>query len=74
MLIRAAFPQVTVVSESWNPHGCHHLEHGSEPFVLTPDEYQPPLFTAVNDEIPPGPPDISKVVRVLKQNGILVSA
>lgn len=31
------------------------------------------LFTAVNDEIPVGPPDIPKVVDVLSRNGVTVA-
>ena len=31
------------------------------------------LFTAVSKEIPPGPPDIPKVVEVLKRNGVTVA-
>ena len=30
------------------------------------------MFTAVNDEIPPGPPDIPKVLGILKNNGATV--
>lgn len=32
------------------------------------------MFTAINNEIPPGPPDIPKVLGVLKQNGVKVEA
>ncbi|HET7909659.1 MAG TPA: cupin domain-containing protein [Nitrospira sp.] len=32
------------------------------------------MFTAIDKEIPPGPPDIPKVLEVLKQNGVTVSA
>ena len=31
------------------------------------------MFTAVNDEIPIGPPDIPKVLEVLKRNGVTVA-
>lgn len=30
------------------------------------------MFTAVNNEIPPGPPDIPKVLGVLQSNGVTV--
>lgn len=32
------------------------------------------MFTAIDKEIPPGPPDIPKVLEVLKQNGVTVAA
>ncbi|HEX6726320.1 MAG TPA: cupin domain-containing protein [Nitrospira sp.] len=31
------------------------------------------MFTAIDKEIPPGPPDIPKVAEVLKQNGVTVA-
>jgi hypothetical protein len=31
------------------------------------------MFTAVDREIPPGPPDIAKVVEVLKKNGVTLA-
>jgi quercetin dioxygenase-like cupin family protein len=31
------------------------------------------MFTAVSKEIPPGPPDVSKVAEVLKRNGVIVA-
>ena len=31
-----------------------------------------PMFTAVDHEIPPGPPDVAKVIQVLGQNGVTV--
>ncbi|MDO9118099.1 MAG: cupin domain-containing protein [Nitrospira sp.] len=31
------------------------------------------MFTAVHQEIPPGPPDIPKVLQVLAQNGVAVA-
>jgi len=32
------------------------------------------MFKAVSREIPPGPPDVPKVLEVLKQNGVTVTA
>jgi len=32
------------------------------------------MFTAVSREIPPGAPEIPKVLEVLKQNGVTVQA
>jgi mannose-6-phosphate isomerase-like protein (cupin superfamily) len=31
-----------------------------------------PLFTALDREIPPGPPDVAKVIQVFGQNGVKV--
>ena len=31
------------------------------------------MFTAVDSEIPPGPPDIPKLLDVLKRNGVTVA-
>ena len=31
------------------------------------------MFTAISKEIPPGPPDIPKVLDILKQNGVVVA-
>jgi hypothetical protein len=31
------------------------------------------MFTAIDKEITPGPPDIPKVLEVLKQNGVTVA-
>jgi quercetin dioxygenase-like cupin family protein len=32
------------------------------------------MFTAINKEIPPGPPDIPKMLEILTQNGVTVAA
>ena len=32
------------------------------------------MFTAIDHEIPAGPPDIPKVLEVLKRNGVTVAA
>ena len=32
------------------------------------------MFTAVNDEIPVGPPDVPKLLDVLLRNGVTVAA
>jgi len=31
------------------------------------------MFTRINEEVPPGPPDIPKVVEILKNNGVTVA-
>ena len=32
------------------------------------------MFTAISKEIPPGPPDIPKMLEILTQNGVTVAA
>jgi hypothetical protein len=32
------------------------------------------MFTAVDREIPPGPPEIPKLIEVVEQNGVTVHA
>lgn len=32
------------------------------------------MFTAVNNEVPPGPPDIPKVLEILRKNGVTIDA
>jgi len=55
-------------------HAFRFGEHGGEMLEMTGQGgFATQMFTAVSNEIPPGPPDISKVVRVLKQNGVTVS-
>jgi hypothetical protein len=31
------------------------------------------MFTAIDQEIPPGPPDIPKIVEVLERNGVTLA-
>lgn len=60
-------PAHTVHAFRFGEHGGEMLEMSGQGGLATQ------MFTAVNDEIPAGPPDISKVVQVLKQNGVTVS-
>ena len=39
-----------------------------------PGGFASQMFTALSKEIPPGPPDIPKVLEVLQQNGVTVAA
>ncbi len=61
-------PAHTVHAFRFGEHGGEMLEMSGQGGLATQ------MFTAVNDEIPAGPPDIRKVVQVLKQNGVTVSA
>lgn len=60
-------PAHTVHAFRFGEHGGEMLEMSGQGGLATQ------MFTAVNDEIPAGPPDIRKVVQVLKQNGVTVS-
>ena len=56
-------------------HGFHFGVGGGEMLELTGQGgFATQMFTAISKEIPPGPPDIPKVVEVLKQNGVTVAA
>jgi len=56
-------------------HGFRYGAGGGELLEFTGQGgFATQLFTAINKEIPPGPPDIPKVLGVLKQNGVTVPA
>ncbi len=56
-------------------HAFRFGEHGGEMLEMSGQGgHATQMFTAVNDQIPAGPPDISKVVEVLKQNGVIVAS
>ena len=59
-------PGGTVHSFSYGPGGGEMLEMTSKGSLATQ------MFTVISKEIPPGPPDISRVFEVLKQNGVTV--
>lgn len=54
-------------------HGFRYGAGGGELLEFTGEGgFATQLFTAINREIPPGAPDISKVLAVLQQNGVSV--
>src|SRR5262249_3643895 len=56
-------------------HGFRFCVGGGEMLELTGQGGSAiQMFTAIDKEIPPGPPDIPKVVEVLKQSGVTVAA
>ena len=56
-------------------HGFRFCAGGGEMLELTGQGgFATQMFTAISKEIPAGPPDIPKVVEVLKQNGVTVAA
>jgi quercetin dioxygenase-like cupin family protein len=59
-------PAGTVHSFSYGPGGGEMLE------ITSQNGFATQMFTAVSKEIRPGPPDIPKVVDVLRKNGVTV--
>jgi quercetin dioxygenase-like cupin family protein len=56
-------------------HGFRYGTGGGEMLELTGQGgFATKIFTVISKEIPPGPPDIPKVLEVLKQNGVTVAA
>jgi len=55
-------------------HGFRYGRGGGQMLEITgPGALAAQMFTAVNDEIPAGPPDLPKVLEVLKRNGVAVA-
>ena len=61
-------PAGTVHSFRYLADGCDVLEITGQGGIATQ------MFTAVSREIPPGPPEVPKLLEVLKQNGVTVPA
>lgn len=56
-------------------HGFRYGKDGGQMLEITShDALAAQMFTAVNAEIPAGPPDIPKVLDVLKRHGVSVAA
>lgn len=56
-------------------HAFHFGERGGEMLEMSGQGgLATQLFTAISNEIPPGPPDIPQVVKVLEQHGVTVWA
>jgi quercetin dioxygenase-like cupin family protein len=70
----ACMPGTLVHVPAGNVHGFRYAAGGGEMLELTGQGgFATQMFTAVSHEIPPGPPDILKVVEVLEQNGVTVA-
>ena len=55
-------------------HGFQYGAGGGEMLEITgPGSLASEMFTAIDQEIPPGPPDIPKIGEVLKQNGVILA-
>jgi len=59
-------PAGTIHGFSYGADGGEMLEFTGQGGLATR------MFTAVNNEIPPGPPDIPKILEVLRNNGITI--
>lgn len=56
-------------------HGFRYGRGGGQMLEITgQNSLAAQMFTAINNEIPAGPPDIPKVLEVLKRNGVTVAA
>ena len=56
-------------------HGFRYGAGGGEMLELTGQGgFATQMFTAISKEIPPGPPDIPKLLEVVKQYGVTVAA
>ena len=56
-------------------HGFRYGRGGGQMLEITGQgSLAAQMFTAINNEIPAGPPDIPKVLEVLKRNGVTVAA
>ena len=61
-------PAGTVHSFRYLDDACDVLELTGQGGLATQ------MFTAIGREIPPGPPEVPKLLEVLKQNGVTVQA
>lgn len=59
-------PGGTIHAFQYGPHGGEMLE------ITSAGSTAAQMFTALDNEIPPGPPDIKKIVEVMGQNGVTV--
>ena len=69
-----AVPGTLVHLPAGTVHGFRYRAGGGEMLEITGQGgCASKMFTAVDREIPPGPPDIPKLVGILKQNGVSVA-
>lgn len=59
-------PGGTIHSFKYGPDGGEMLE------VTGAGSMASQMFTAVDNEVPPGPPDVEKIIGVLSKNGVTV--
>lgn len=69
-----AVPGTLVHLPAGTVHGFRFGSGGGEMLEITGlGSLASKMFTAVDQEIPPGPPDIPKIVEVLNKNGVTVA-
>ncbi len=69
-----AAPGTLVHLPAGTVHGFRYGAGGGEMLEITGQgSLAANMFTAVDQEIPPGPPDIPKIVEVLKKNGVTLA-
>ena len=69
-----AVPGTLVHLPGGTVHGFRFGAGGGEILEITGQGgFASKMFTAIDQEIPPGPPDIPKVVKILKKNGVTVA-
>jgi quercetin dioxygenase-like cupin family protein len=69
-----ALPGTLVHLPAGTVHGFQYGAGGGEMLEITGSgSLASKMFTAVDREIPPGPPDSAKVVEVLKKNGVTLA-
>ena len=68
-------PGTLVYAPGGTVHGFRYGKGGGQMLEITGQgSIASVMFTAINNEIPAGPPDIEKVLSVLSQNGVTVAA
>ena len=68
-------PGTLVYASRGTVHGFRYAQGGGQMLEITGEGARAAqMFTAVNDEIPVGPPDVPKLLDVLLRNGVTVAA
>ena len=68
-------PGTLVYASRGTVHGFRYGKGGGQMLEITGQGARAAqMFTAVNDEIPVGPPDVPKLLDVLQRNGVTVAA
>ena len=68
-------PGTLVCVPAGTTHSFRYLTDGCDVLEFTGQgSHATQMFTAVSREIPPGPPEIPKLLEVLKQNGVTVQS
>lgn len=68
-------PGTLVYVPSGTVHGFRYGRGGGQMLEITGrNALAAQMFTAVSNEIPPGPPDVEKLLEVLGRNGVSVAA